>query len=55
MILIALERAAGLFGSDVTFEIADCLTRDFPEASFDVVYSRDTILHIADKPALFRR
>ena len=39
----------------VSFEISDCTKRDFPDASFDAIYSRDTILHIQDKPALFQR
>ncbi|CAO2838038.1 unnamed protein product [Amaranthus hypochondriacus] len=53
MISIALERAVGLNGA-VEFEVADCTTISFPDDSFDVIYSRDTILHIQDKPALFR-
>ncbi|RLN72326.1 hypothetical protein BBJ28_00022127 [Nothophytophthora sp. Chile5] len=39
--------------NDVAFEICDATTREFPDASFDVIYSRDTILHIEDKTALF--
>lgn len=39
----------------VHFEVADATKREFPEGSFDVVYSRDTILHIDDKLALFKR
>lgn len=31
------------------------MTVDFEDESFDVIYSRDTILHISDKPALFAR
>mmetsp|Transcript_16946 Transcript_16946/g.42532 ORF Transcript_16946/g.42532 Transcript_16946/m.42532 type:complete len:492 (-) Transcript_16946:154-1629(-) len=54
MISIALERASGRKNALVTFEIADCTTRDYGEESFDVVYSRDTILHVQDKPALFK-
>lgn len=46
MISIALERASGRKNALVTFEIADCTTRDYGEESFDVVYSRDTILHV---------
>ncbi|KAK4744169.1 hypothetical protein SAY87_010481 [Trapa incisa] len=53
MISFALERAIGLKCS-VEFEVADCTTKEYPENSFDVIYSRDTILHIQDKPALFR-
>lgn len=39
----------------VRFEVADATKRTFPEDSFDVIYSRDTILHIDDKLALFKR
>lgn len=53
MISIALERAVGL-DCAVEFEVADCTTITYPDCSFDVIYSRDTILHIQDKPALFR-
>ncbi|KAG0489398.1 hypothetical protein HPP92_008209 [Vanilla planifolia] len=31
------------------------LEKVYPVETFDVIYSRDTILHIQDKPALFRR
>lgn len=54
MISFALERAIGRKCS-VEFEVADCTTKYYPDSSFDVIYSRDTILHIQDKPALFRR
>lgn len=40
---------------DVTFEVADVLARDFPAATFDVCISRDSLLHIKDKQALFTR
>uniref|UniRef100_A0A1J3EP18 phosphoethanolamine N-methyltransferase n=1 Tax=Noccaea caerulescens TaxID=107243 RepID=A0A1J3EP18_NOCCA len=53
MISFALERAIGLKCS-VEFEVADCTTKTYPDQSFDVIYSRDTILHIQDKPALFK-
>lgn len=39
----------------VSFEIADITTCVLAPESYDVVYSRDTILHIHDKPALFKR
>lgn len=39
----------------VQFEVADATRRTFPEGSFDVIYSRDTILHIDDKLELFKR
>uniref|UniRef100_A0A803P7K5 phosphoethanolamine N-methyltransferase n=1 Tax=Cannabis sativa TaxID=3483 RepID=A0A803P7K5_CANSA len=53
MISLALERATGLKCS-VEFEVADCTKKTYPHNSFDVIYSRDTILHIQDKPALFK-
>ncbi|GFP86241.1 phosphoethanolamine n-methyltransferase 1 [Phtheirospermum japonicum] len=53
MITFALERAIGL-KSAVEFEVADCTKKEYPDGTFDVIYSRDTILHIQDKPALFR-
>jgi 2-polyprenyl-3-methyl-5-hydroxy-6-metoxy-1,4-benzoquinol methylase len=40
---------------DVTFEVADVLTRDFEQSSFDVCVSRDALLHVQDKQALFSR
>ncbi|XP_023633158.1 phosphomethylethanolamine N-methyltransferase-like [Capsella rubella] len=53
MISLALERAIGRKCS-VEFEVADCTKKTYPDNSFDVIYSRDTILHIQDKPALFK-
>ena len=41
--------------AQVSFEIADITSCDLADESYDVVYSRDTILHIHDKPALFKR
>ena len=53
MISFAVERAIGLKYS-VEFEVADCTKKTYADNTFDVIYSRDTILHIQDKPALFR-
>ncbi|KAJ3670687.1 hypothetical protein LUZ60_008113 [Juncus effusus] len=53
MISFALERAIGR-KSNVEFEVADCTKKVYNDNSFDVIYSRDTILHIQDKPALFK-
>jgi len=39
----------------VSFEVSDAAKRDFPAGTFDVVISRDTLLHIGDKPAIFKR
>ncbi|CAI7927801.1 unnamed protein product, partial [Closterium sp. NIES-54] len=69
MISLAIERSRNIRAADATsaptstsasvpvlqFEVADCLTRDFPDASFDCIYTRDTLLHIQDKPFLFAR
>lgn len=55
MIEIAMERATENKGLKVQFEIADVTKRSYTEESFDVVYSRDTILHIKDKEALFEK
>ncbi|KAH0855165.1 hypothetical protein HID58_020434 [Brassica napus] len=57
-----LDVGCGIGGGDSTWLrtsmfmslVADCTTKHYPENSFDVIYSRDTILHIQDKPALFR-
>lgn len=53
MVSFAIERAIGL-NYPVEFEVADCTKKTYPDNTFDVIYSRDTILHIHDKPTLFR-
>lgn len=45
MISFALEHAIGL-NCAVEFEVADCTKKEYPDGTFDVIYSRDTILHI---------
>ena len=45
MVSFALERAIGLRCA-VEFEVADCTKKEYPSGTFDVIYSRDTILHI---------
>jgi len=49
------EEQSNFNNAKVTFEICDALIKDFKPNSFDVIYSRDAILHIYDKPALFKR
>lgn len=49
MVSLALERAIGRKCS-VEFEVADCTKKMYPDNSFDVIYSRDTILHIQVNP-----
>lgn len=57
MINLALKRReeVGVSVEQVEFEVADATKREYPPHSFDVVYSRDTILHINDKHSLFTR
>lgn len=57
MVSIAYERLMGMTASKlkVSFEIGDVMQHEYDANSFDVVYSRDTILHITDKKALFAR
>ncbi|XP_060742483.1 phosphoethanolamine methyltransferase isoform X2 [Tachysurus vachellii] len=54
MVDIAMERAVSEKLPSVQFEVSDATKRTFPDSSFDVVYSRDSILHISDKLKLFR-
>lgn len=37
----------------VEFVVQDVTTAEYEPESFDVIYSRDTILHIEDKKSLF--
>ncbi|GKE28222.1 phosphomethylethanolamine N-methyltransferase-like protein isoform X1 [Tanacetum coccineum] len=53
MISLALERAIGV-ECGVEFKVADCTKKSYPNDTFDFIYSRDTILHIQDKHALFQ-
>lgn len=57
MIGIAWDRALGQQNSDskVQFEIGDVLKQSFPNNTFDLIYSRDTLLHINQKPKLFAK
>ncbi|KAJ7307456.1 hypothetical protein JRQ81_009476 [Phrynocephalus forsythii] len=55
MVELALERAQKEPGSLVQFEIGNATRRTFPEGSFDIIYSRDTILHVEGKSTLFGR
>ncbi|KAJ1394241.1 S-adenosyl-L-methionine-dependent methyltransferase [Sesbania bispinosa] len=53
MISLAIERAIGLKCA-VEFDCADCSKKTYPENTFDVIYTRDAMLYIKDKPTLFR-
>lgn len=55
MIAIAIERAQGEgLGDQAVSILGDVLTTDFPE-KFDIVWSRDALMHVPDKPRLFAR
>lgn len=55
MVAIAHERAAEWNAPDtVKFVIGDILKQEFAEP-FDVVWSRDALMHLHDKPVLFKR
>ena len=45
MISLAIERAIGL-NYAVEFDCADCYRKTYPENTFDVIYTRDTMLHV---------
>jgi len=55
MISIGIERVNEERAGDtrVLFEVVDATKVEYKENEFDVIYSRDTILHIPDKHALF--
>jgi len=58
MICIAQDKARTQKFEDgvkVTFEVCDATKKEFPAQSFDVIYSRDAILHIYDKLSLFKQ
>lgn len=59
MVFRAMERwqlnqeHGATLSSDVAFEICDATSKNFADGSFDVVYSRDALLHIEGKTELF--
>lgn len=53
VVKIANEKYAT--NSNLQFEVQDALTFDVPSKSQSLVYSRDTILHIHEKPKLFAK
>jgi phosphoethanolamine N-methyltransferase len=55
MVAIALDRARTLgLGNDVSFILGDVMEMPFP-SRFDIIWSRDAFMHIADKSRLFSR
>ena len=59
MLKVAADRAREAMAEgediDVEFKEMDATTAQFDDESFDVIYSRDTILHIEDKHDMFRK
>ncbi|MBI1320991.1 MAG: methyltransferase domain-containing protein [Candidatus Hydrogenedens sp.] len=55
LVEIANNRAASKGIAGVRFLQGDILETDMPECGFDLVYSRDAMLHIEDKERLFNR
>lgn len=56
MVTLALENQAECeleVRNKICFEITDITKCSFEDNSFDVIYSRDTLLHIGDKEVLF--
>ncbi|CAN6938421.1 unnamed protein product [Brassica oleracea] len=52
IISFALEHSIGLKCS-VEFEVADCTKKEYSDNTFDVIYSRDTVLNIQVQLPLF--
>lgn len=52
---IAWERAKDHPNLNVEFELGDIKKQQYPNNTFDFIYSRDTLLHIDDKEALFAK
>lgn len=55
--MIAIAKLRNKDKSKIEFEAMDILKKDFPECTFDMIYSRDAILHLpyADKKKLFEK
>lgn len=53
--MIRIAKSRNIENEKIQFEMCDILEKDFPENSFDLIYSRDTILHLQleDKQILF--
>jgi phosphoethanolamine N-methyltransferase len=55
MVAIALERAQELgLSNEVNFILGDVLETPFAD-KFDIIWSRDALMHVPDKPRLFAR
>jgi phosphoethanolamine N-methyltransferase len=55
MVAIALDRARQVgLADEVSFILGDVLETPFPDR-FDIIWSRDALMHVPDKPRLFAR
>lgn len=52
---ICWERAQSQKNLKVRFEIGDVTKHEYPPRYFDVIYSRDSLLHIQNKKAIFNK
>ncbi len=52
---ICWERSQSYKNLKCRFEIGDVTKHDYPNNYFDVIYTRDALLHISDKKILFNR
>ena len=55
VIKIAQNKLKDVDVKNVEFDVADITTINIPDESYDVIYSRDTILHIKEKQDLFNK
>ncbi|KAF0311147.1 Phosphoethanolamine N-methyltransferase [Amphibalanus amphitrite] len=58
MVTVALQRQASLppaVRERLRFEISDITEREYRDASYDVIYSRETLLHVEDKAAVLAK
>lgn len=55
MISTCWDRAQKYKNLKVRFEIGDVTKHDYPAGFFDVIYSRDSLLHVKNKRTLFER
>lgn len=52
---IAWERSQNYKDLNVQFEIGDIKRQNYPDNTFDMIYSRDTLLHVDGKEKLFAK
>ncbi|XP_065185080.1 uncharacterized protein LOC135815684 isoform X2 [Sycon ciliatum] len=55
MVHIALARAVNCSAGSVLYEVSDITKRQFPDESFDVIYSRDTLQYVPGKAEVIKK